>query len=158
MTVHNLKFAATCTSFLKILQYLCGWVAIFILHCKMQLLILPVLPKFYWQNKQSNWGLSLSFKLWPDRDSSLELCIVANSNYLIKSAKLLAKSQFTHGKEASSSILCLYKLLRQWYERINRKYKLQQLDIHKVRQYMLEKTVHARKEEYWTEKLFLATS
>ena len=117
-----------------------------------------VLPKFYWQNKQSNWGLSLSFKLWPDRDSSLELCIVANSNYLIKSAKLLAKSQFTHGKEASSSILCLYKLLRQWYERINRKYKLQQLDIHKVRQYMLEKTVHARKEEYWTEKLFLATS
>ena len=61
---------------------------------------------------------------------------------MIESAKLLAKSQFTHGGEASSSILGFYKLLRQWYERIDTKYKLQQLDIHTQSQ----KTAHARKE------------
>ena len=45
-----------------------------------------------------------------------ELCLVANSSYMIELATLLAKSQFTHGEEAPSLILCFYKLLRQWYE------------------------------------------
>ena len=42
-----------------------------------------------------------------------ELCLVANSSYMIELATLLAKSQFTHGEEAPSLILCFYKLLRQ---------------------------------------------
>ena len=42
-----------------------------------------------------------------------ELCLVVNSSYMIESATLLAKSQFTHGEEVPSSILCFYKLLRQ---------------------------------------------
>ena len=71
---------------------------------------------------------------------------------MIESSKLLAKIQFTHREEASTSTLCFYKLLRQLYERINKKYKFQQLHIHQVkRQHMLEK------KECCMEKLFLAT-
>ena len=78
---------------------------------------------------------------------------MANSSYMIESSKLLAKMQFTHREEASTSILCVYKLLRQLYERIDTKYKLQQQHIHQVkRQHMLEKM------ECCMEKLFVATS
>ena len=35
------------------------------------------------------------------------------ASYMIESAKLLAKSQFEQGEEASSAILCFWKLLRQ---------------------------------------------